>query len=1278
MFFKRILIIPFCLFQLTLFGQIKIGNNPTSINSNSVLELEATNKGLLLPRVALSATNNFSPLSAFVAGMTIYNTATAGSSPNNVVPGFYYCDGTKWVKIGDEVGASKWTNVPASSRVQLTNLSDGTTARTSTAQFVITDLGRVGIGASVPIAKLDVISNPTFDYSYGIRVNGTGGYSGTTHKTFAVTTNDIDRAVFYGDGRVLLGHNGGNIGIGDSSPREKLHVTGNIRFSGALMPDSLPGSTGQVLTSAGAGNPPTWTDVSSLSANNIYNTNGTLTGNRTVTQGASTLAFTSSATNGFSVDGTTLSVDAANNRIGLGTSSPNYQLSLGSSTANTKLAIWDGASGTSFGLGVQANQFRFNINQAADKFSFLTGEAGTEILSLLGTGNLGVGVVTPSEKLQVAGNVRFSGALMPNNMAGTAGQILTSAGAGTAPTWTDASEVDGIIGNEVTDATVSGGLSRSGTGTTVSPYTLGVANGGITNTMLATDAVTTAKIANGTILGADLNQMSATTGQILFWDGTVWKPGNLAFPSSNIYNTDGTLDGNRIVTQGTNTLTFTSSVTNAFSVDGTTFSVDASLNRIGVGTTSPAATLDVRGYGIFTNGVSGIGIGQAGYADLYAFGTNRLTMNYNRDMPTDINFLSDSSVTVVVGGTGKFGVGKQYPSEKLDVYGNLRLSGAFMPNNLAGTTGQVLTSTGTGTAPTWTDVSSLGTNNIYNTNGTLTGNRTVTQGANTLAFTSTATNGFSVDGTTFSVDASNDRVGFGTSTPNYRLSLGSSIANTKLAIWDGGSGTSFGIGVQASQFRFNVNSTGDRFSFLNGEVGTEIMSLTGTGNLGIGISTPSEKLQVSGNVRFSGALMPNNLAGTSGQVLTSAGAGTAPTWTDVTSLAANNIYNANGTLSGNRTVTQGASTLAFTSSATNGFSVDGTTFSVDAANNRIGIGTATPARALDVFGASMAVTNSGDRGVTIAHSYTNTASTASTLQLAKSRGTFASPTDIQSGDDMGRIEFRTIAYRAQGGALIIGQASENQTSTANGSHLYFQTTPNGSTTETTRMLISQNGNVGIGTISPVSKLDVRGYGYFGTSSSGTYIGQAGYSDIHAIGTGNRLTFNYGVDLGTDINFNSDANVSIVTGGTGQLGVGTLSPDAKLTVSGTASKTGGGAWATFSDQRVKTDIKQFTDGLEVLMRLNPVSFKYNEKSGYNDLNKTYIGFIAQEVEKVTPYMVTTFDDSKGPSGLSDKRQFDESALTKIMVNAIQEQQALIEKLTKQVELLNQKIEQIEKK
>lgn len=76
-------------------AQVKVGDNPTIINSNSVLEIESANQGLLMPRLALITSANPAPLTMHIAGMTVYNTATI----NDLTPGFYYNDGTKWVKL---------------------------------------------------------------------------------------------------------------------------------------------------------------------------------------------------------------------------------------------------------------------------------------------------------------------------------------------------------------------------------------------------------------------------------------------------------------------------------------------------------------------------------------------------------------------------------------------------------------------------------------------------------------------------------------------------------------------------------------------------------------------------------------------------------------------------------------------------------------------------------------------------------------------------------------------------------------------------------------------------------------------------------------------------------------------------------------------------------------------------------------------------------------------------------------------------------------------------
>ncbi len=90
-------------------AQVTIGSGIPP-HKDALLDLKEDNggsseKGLLLPRVALSQTTSPSPLSEHVEGMTVYNTATTG----DVVPGYYYSDGTKWILLGSGgSGSNPW------------------------------------------------------------------------------------------------------------------------------------------------------------------------------------------------------------------------------------------------------------------------------------------------------------------------------------------------------------------------------------------------------------------------------------------------------------------------------------------------------------------------------------------------------------------------------------------------------------------------------------------------------------------------------------------------------------------------------------------------------------------------------------------------------------------------------------------------------------------------------------------------------------------------------------------------------------------------------------------------------------------------------------------------------------------------------------------------------------------------------------------------------------------------------------------------------------------
>jgi len=88
------IIVLIILFTFQLKAQTKIGNNPTSINSNALLEMESTTKGLLISRMT-AAQRNAIPISAAEAGLLVYQT--------DAPKGFYFYNGSLWINIADGV-----------------------------------------------------------------------------------------------------------------------------------------------------------------------------------------------------------------------------------------------------------------------------------------------------------------------------------------------------------------------------------------------------------------------------------------------------------------------------------------------------------------------------------------------------------------------------------------------------------------------------------------------------------------------------------------------------------------------------------------------------------------------------------------------------------------------------------------------------------------------------------------------------------------------------------------------------------------------------------------------------------------------------------------------------------------------------------------------------------------------------------------------------------------------------------------------------------------------
>ena len=125
----------------------------------------------------------------------------------------------------------------------------------------------------------------------------------------------------------------------------------------------------------------------------------------------------------------------------------------------------------------------------------------------------------------------------------------------------------------------------------------------------------------------------------------------------------------------------------------------------------------------------------------------------------------------------------------------------------------------------------------------------------------------------------------------------------------------------------------------------------------------------------------------------------------------------------------------------------------------------------------------------------------------------------------------------------------------------------------------------------------------------------------------------------------------------------------------------------SDGRYKKEVRDLNYGLEEVMKLRPVSYKWEEQRIGNtaipaELQERKLGLIAQEVQQVVPEVVETH--SWLPSGEKDPEAFvrkeneklgmSYDELIPVMVKAMQEQQKIIEEQGKRISELEKKLKQ----
>lgn len=191
----------------------------------------------------------------------------------------------------------------------------------------------------------------------------------------------------------------------------------------------------------------------------------------------------------------------------------------------------------------------------------------------------------------------------------------------------------------------------------------------------------------------------------------------------------------------------------------------------------------------------------------------------------------------------------------------------------------------------------------------------------------------------------------------------------------------------------------------------------------------------------------------------------------------------------------------------------------------------------------------------------------------------------------------------------------------------------GGTGYSNHLTIKENGHVGIGTINPLSKLHIQG-------------NQANGDVCRIVNSSNNSSaFNNGIHL--------EAGVSNYTG-TVQGLISFYTPAPTNTYIGAIQQNSGNSvsYNTTSDVRLKTDLSPTKYGLNALMKIQVLDYKYK-----NDKNTPQTGFLAQQLHENFPMAVTP----GGADPATNPWLVDYGKLSPLLVKSIQEQQAQMEAL-----------------
>jgi hypothetical protein len=998
----------------------------------------------------------------------------------------------------------------AGSNLNINLSTTGDLAVNTNQLYVDTSTGNVGLGNSSPDARLSfggLVNSPSIFLYDGA---GAGENYGMGMRDFEIQQFLPSSAHFSfnaggdlqvsGTNELMRIQGNGNVGIGDTSPAALLTVGSGDLFQVA--------SNGN-LTSSNAG---TWTFSN--------DTNIALSG----------------GVNGISFDTDVLSIDATNNRVGIGTTAPLTKLDFGTSVVNAGQIIniyssnnirsGIGMDSLSSGLRLYGSSGQAN-GSPLTSFGMISDSDGstyTELMRLDRTGNFGIGDTSPAAMLTVGSDAS----------AGFAN------GSGDAYVQNDL-EVDGAM--YLASTTSSAGILFQGSNRLLHTY-------GTDNLFLGKSA------GNFTLSGTNNTSLGRVT------------MGALTSGSSNVAVGDASLFA---ATTGSSNVGVGLSALEALTTGGSnvavgqqalaTITTTSNNTALGFqalyGTSSSAANSVALGYRAgfaVTSGVNNIMLGyQAG--NNITSGSNNIVIGYDIDAPsaTASNQLNIGDVIYGDLSTALIGIGTSSPSEKLDVSGAVTAGSILSRGYLTAINNRKAYYAFDGSTISTTEWAKSATGVTQNEKLLFaSGDATWTQGlASEATFPRSQALVFEADvkltslsyfvlgwknnnttigsytnfhhGLYFLADgtivSSEDSV-FSSTLSTYSLNTQYRI---KIVLKTGG-GASYYISSNAGR-TWTTLSSGDTdptnspvrlgMSFYGGgaEVdNVEVYSTSGTDTL---YANAGNIVEVSGNV---------GIGDTSPAALLTVGSG------DLFQVASNG----NLTSSNAGTWTFSNDTNIVLSGGVNGMSFDTDVLSIDATNNRVGIGTTVPSSNLDVYGAD----------ATIRISNTDSATGAAKLLF---------DTTCCTGDGM-------ISVTGDGG----------------NAYMHFYTSSGGLQEY---MTIAAGGNVGIGDTSPAALLTVGSGDLFQVNSSGAITASTGVASSGLIQgtlgltiTGAAASLNASSNFATNINTGTSNGAVTIGGGSGTVAVNSTSWDISTAgvatgftgITSTGTIQGGTLYATAGD------------------------------------------------------------------------------------------------------------------